>query len=762
VKSEIRIARAALAFLAVLAALAWPCRAAAQTVEASIDRGRIALGETTTLRVVVRGASGAKVPEFEVPDGLTLLGSTRQQSFAWVNGRSSSETEFRYELQPTRTGRFSIGPIVVTIGSQAFRSGAIELFVTEMSPQVPGGDANAPATLQVEVQPRDPYLGQEVTLIVRLIQRANFAEDPQYTPPTTTGFWTDRPTAPESFYGDWRGERVLVTETRLRIYPLAIGEATIGEATARVVVAPDGFGLPSWLGGDRRELELHSNPVRVRVRALPGGAPAGFSGAVGHFDVTWSADRARTSRDVPITFRLDVRGRGNLPLVRPPRFEHPQLDALANTTEDSLPIPGQTFGRKRFQWTVMAKQEGHLEIGPPDFAWFDPTTGGYMASRALPATVDVGPSVFSGAGAEAGFPRVFADHPVDPGARPPAPWAFAIAGLALAAAWRMWRAAPAPSAAASSASAWMARLRGVTGTALWRVMEETCAWLETQPGATEDPAWQGVRDRISAARYGGSVENPEAVRRELMNRVSRAAPKSGARVPRRVVAVLLALLAVALGVAFGPRPGMSRAAEQCAAADQAARRGEVDKARQVWLQLWRAHGGSAGLAARLAWARVQAGEVGPAALWALRGEMIEPRDPALRWVEERVREAGGLVGAATPRWPVRPIEWSSLALVLGLAAGVSWPRRGRAVALAVLALIAGAIFPVQGWLSTRSGQAVMLSVAPLEGSDVELEAGQLVTIRGRQGGRVHVAAGRVIDGWVPATSVAPIAGGEDG
>jgi len=111
---------------------------------------------------------------------------------------------------------------------------------------------------------------------------------------------------------------------------------------------------------------------------------------------------------------------------------------------------------------------------------------------------------------------------------------------------------------------------------------------------------------------------------------------------------------------------------------------------------------------------------------------------------------------------VRPIEWSSLALVLGLAAGVSWPRRGRAVALAVLALIAGAIFPVQGWLSTRSGQAVMLAVAPLEGSDVELEAGQLVTIRGRQGGRVHVAAGRVIDGWVPATSVAPIAGGEDG
>lgn len=748
--------------LALPIALMLPAVAAGQTVEARLDRSRIAMGETTTLRVVVRGANGVKVPDFEVPEGLTVLGSSRQQSFAWVNGRSSMENEFRYELEARRPGRFSIGPILVSVGSQAFRGGTIELEVTEVAPSVGAGDASAPATLQVEVQPRDPYLGQEVTLIVRLIQRTNFAEDPQYTPPTTTGFWTDRPTSPESFYAEWHGERVLVTETRLRIYPLAVGEATIGEATARVVVAAEGFGLPNWLGGERRELELRSLPVRVRIRPLPGSAPPGFGGAVGSFDVAWTADRARTSRDVPITLRFDLRGRGNLPLVRPPGFENPDVEGLANTTDDSLPIPGQRFGRKRFQWTVMPRREGPLEIAAPAFAWFDPASGSYVSSRARPTLVEVGPAVFSGSGAEAGFPRVLVDHPVDPGARAPSPWAFAIVGLSLSAAWRLWRAAPVKSASADSAAAWMARLRGVTGPALWRALEEASAWLETQPGATDDPAWRGVRDRIAAARYGGSVENPEVVRRELMNRVSRATPKAQARVPRRVLAVILVLFAVGFGVVFGPRPGMGRGAEQCAAADQAARRGEVEKARRVWLELWRAHGGRAGLAARLAWARVQAGEVGPAALWVLRGEMIEPRDPSLRWVEERVREAGGLVGASAPRWPVRPIEWSALALALGLCTGLAWPRPAGTVVWALLTLAAAVMFPLQGWMSMRSGLAVMLAVAPLEGSDVELEAGQLVMIRGREGSRVHVAAGRVIDGWVPASSVAPIAGGEDG
>jgi hypothetical protein len=746
----------------LLAALG-PAAAFAQTVEARLDRTRISLGETTTLRVVVRGATGVRVPEFDAPEGLTVLGSSRQQSFAWVNGRASVENECVYELQPARGGRFSIGPILVRIGNQAFRSGAIDLEVMESVPNAGGGSPEgAPATLQIDVQPRDPYLGQEVTLTVRLIQRTNFAEDPQYTPPVTTGFWTDKPTAPESFYANERGDRVLVTETKVRIYPLAVGTATIGEASVLVVLASDGFGgMPGWMGGDRRELVLRSPPVQVRVRPLPSAAPSGFSGAVGHFDTRWTADRSHTSRDVPITLRLDVRGRGNLPLVRPPVFADPQLEALANTTDDSLPVPGTHLGRKRFQWTVMSKQEGRLVVAAPDFAWFDPASGSYERARLAPVEVEVGAPVFSGPGAEAGFPQVFADHPVDPEARPFAPWVFALAGLGLGGAWRLWRSGGKVASADSGASAWLARLRGVTGPPLWRAMEEASAWLEAQPGATGDPAWRGVRDRIAAARYGGSVENPEGVRRELIARVSRQLPARGLRLPRRALALLLALLAVGVGVALGPRPGSGRAAQQCVAADQAARRGEVDRARRVWLELWRMHGGSAGLAARMAWAHVQGGEIGPAALWVIRGEMIEPRDPGLHWVDERVREAGGLVGASPARWPVRPIEWSVLAVLAGLAAGAV-PRRGAATGLAMLALAAGLVFPVQGWLAERSGRAVMMASAPLQGSDLELEPGQLVTIRGREGNRVRVAAGKVIDGWVPASSVAPIAGSEGG
>src|SRR3989442_1754216 len=98
----------------------------------------------------------------------------------------------------------------------------------------------------------------------------------------------------------------------------------------------------------------------------------------------------------------------------------------------------------------------------------------------------------------------------------------------------------------------------------------------------------------------------------------------------------------------------------------------------------RAHG-ARGAAGR--WSRCGAGAT-PAGV--LRGERDEPRDRALAWVAERVREGGGLSGGKHARWPVRRIEWAIAALLLGTAAGGLWPRRTWAAA-AILAIGCAAV-----------------------------------------------------------------------
>lgn len=741
--------------------------AAAQQVEARLDRSRIGLGETTALRVTVRGSGNARTPEFEVPEGLQVLSSGRQQSFSWVNGRASNETEFRFEILAQAVGRFAIGPIQVAVGSQVQRAGPVTLEVLEAPPTVPGGDARAsgavPATLRVDVDPRSPYVGEEMTLRVRLIQRAAFAEDPEYIPPTTTGFWTDRFSAPESYYAEVGRERVLVTETRTRLFPLAIGNATIGEAAASVVLAgasSDPFG---WLQGDRRRMMIRSQPVTVRVRPLPGGAPAGFTGGVGAFEVRWSADRARTARDVPVTVRLDVRGRGNLPMLRPPAFQPAGFEVFASTVDDSAAPDAAGIGRKRFQWTLLPAREGEVTIAPPTFAWFDPGAGRYRSAALAAVALEVGPALLAGGAGEQGFPRAIADHPATPGGHGPRPWAYALAGLALGSAVTLWRRRrPASAEDEAAIREWSKRVGAQRGEEFWHVAEDAIRWLEAHGKVADSPGWRDIRTRVSASRYGGGAGDPEAVRRAVLGRLERALPARGDGGLRRTGALALALAALALVVGFGPRPSDPRYARLALEADGWARRGDIGRAREAWLALWREGGDDAGLAARLAWESVQGGEVGRAALWVLRGNRVGARDPALHWVAERVREAGGLMGAGMMRLPVRDLEWSVLALLLGGAA--PWLRRRRwwSLACGLLALGVAGIGPLERAWIRASGQAVVLQPARVEGTDIDLDPGQVVRVQRREGERVRVKIGRMTDGWLPATSVGQVAEERDG
>jgi hypothetical protein len=108
---------------------------------------------------------------------------------------------------------------------------------------------------------------------------------------------------------------------------------------------------------------------------------------------------------------------------------------------------------------------------------------------------------------------------------------------------------------------------------------------------------------------------------------------------------------------------------------------------------------------------------------------------------------------------VRRIEWAVAALVLGVASGWLWPRRFMALSAAALAIACAAVFPLQGWHTSRAPRAVVDRVATLEGPDLELSAGQVVTVLRSGGARARVIAGRDIEGWLPVADLIALDGG---
>jgi hypothetical protein len=746
--------------LALVALACLPVEAgAAGEVVARLERARATVGENVGFELVVTGAgSGVATPALQLPAGLEVLGVSRAENHSWINGRSSSQTTFHYEIGLVSPGRYTVGPVRVQAGGRVVVSGVSALVVTAAEQGLAA--TSGAASLFVDVEPRTPWVGEPVVLRVRLVLAQDLAEEPAYVPPMTTGFWAETPSRPESYYATQRGRRVLVTETRTRLYPLAPGLARIGPAGAGVVFAGADAGDPlRWASGrvPRREVTLRSQPIEVRVRPLPPGAPPGFDGAVGRFSVRWSADRARTSQDVPVSARLDVRGVGNLPLVKAPSLVVADGEVFVGASEDSLPTPGASGpGRRRFLWNVLPRHAGTMSITAPAFVWFEPAAGLYRSAAMASLAVQVVPPIFTSVGENEGFPRAFAGEAADPFARGAAPWVWALAGLLAGGAVVAWQLRPAtdPHAEARArGAAWRNALRAPGGTAFWRAAEEAVEWLE----AGGRPVGE-VRAQVVATRYGGADADVDAVRLRLSKELTAALPAAPAPWGWRPLAVALAGGAVVLLVLSGVSLGESANSLRLRAADRVARDGNVARARAAWFGMWQEGARGPGLAARLAWAEATRGALGPAAVWVLRGEQSDARDPALAWVSDLVREGGGLAGARPVRLPVRRVEWAILGLVLGLGAGAVWPRRWWAGLLVGLALCAAGVEPVQDAWVVHVGQSVVGRSVTLEGAGLELEVGQVVQVLSIEGAWARVRAGRDLEGRVPAAALLPVGG----
>ena len=757
-------------------------------VSARLSEEKVEPGGVVTLFVTITDPGGTVAdPQFQVPSGLDLLGTSRSQGSNVVNGKTVNQVTFRYEIASSRPGRFPIGPIRVAVAYQVTRSLEVALVVSEpgtpahangatrsgtgpaghAAPVVPAGklpaapaggraqqhaNAGSVASLVLSLEPASPVVGQMCRLRVQLIQRSNMSEDSEYDPPSTPGFWSET-WSDLSRYEAREGSRtVVVTESALRLYPLAPGPASITPAKGVVTPTPSGLFDPySNLAGI--PVRVKSESLRVSVRPLPADAPAGFDGGVGVFDLDWNADRSHTSQDQAITARLDVRGIGNLPLLRAPAYAPGDFEVFAASVEDSLPAAGTVGrGRRSFVWTLLPRHAGHLKVAAPTLAWFDPAASRYVTATPSALDLDV---LSARAGAEGedagGMPAVFRRHPARPGGRAAWPLLALLGGALVAASAEVLRRSQRPDPAGPERARQREWLRAVglaRGPDFWRTADEVALWLERRGSPLLN-----VRETISAARFGGRVDREEDVRRILVEELGASMPAPMDRGPLQAAAAALATLGVVMAVLALPRSMSGRLAERAAAADERARTGEIAAAEAEWARLWDEAPGDPAIAARLAWSALGRDDVAAATVWTLRGDRREARDPAIEALSARVRDAGGLVGAPGRALPFRSFEWALLAFLLAAGAGLAWPRRTWAVTLAAAALVAGAWWPVESAWRARESLAVVRATVPLPPTGVTLDSGQVVRVRGQAMGAVAVQAASDLEGTLPASAV---------
>jgi hypothetical protein len=169
------------------------------------------------------------------------------------------------------------------------------------------------------------------------------------------------------------------------------------------------FSNPFAQFGERRDIQITSDPVALEVRPLPPNAPPSFSGAIGSFTMTTDAKPKSVQVGDPITVTTTISGRGNFDRVNAPLLEdergwHKYPPSSKFKQDDEVGISGT----KTFEM-VLSPNENKQSLPVLAFSYFDPAKDQYVTLHSEPTAI----TVQGGAAA----PNVAA---AQPGSSPPA------------------------------------------------------------------------------------------------------------------------------------------------------------------------------------------------------------------------------------------------------------------------------------------------------------------------------------------------------
>ena len=369
-------------------------RVVAASATASFDRGIAESGETVRFNVTLEGEQPTEVPRLPnlpLVQAIQYLGPRQMTQI--VNGVSSFQVVFQFQLQTRGEGELTMPTLTVTTRGGAFQTPSVSCRVTPKEPKSQG------VSLKL-VTPRDEcFVGETLPYDLQLYSSVNLN---QIAPPKMSfdGFVTGQEVPPSNTQTVRDGQAYIVLSYRQTATPTKEGLLSLGPATQEYVLEVNRGRRPRSLlddffgGGAELERGTAQAPARqIRVKPLPvEGRPAGFSGAIGRFSVRTTVSRTNVAAGEAITVKWSVYGRGSFNSVQSPQLSpvdglktYPGTNGFAS--EDPLGLSGT----KTFEAMVILESPSIKVLTFEPYSFFDPDTGRYSTVAPRPIAVTVRP-----------------------------------------------------------------------------------------------------------------------------------------------------------------------------------------------------------------------------------------------------------------------------------------------------------------------------------------------------------------------------------
>jgi len=377
------------------------------SVKSSVNKHTLYLSDTLvhTVRITTDSSQNIPAPAAPEADGLRLINqsSSTESRISIVNMRYERSVVYNYLFyyKPTRTGRITIPQTKVTVKNSVYYSQAITVEVLAGGSSSPSADPYDPFDMYEDTpapegesfvlaipEAKSVFVGEPVIVTYYLyttqeVRSLNLTEEKDFE-----GYGKSLFEQPQNLdfertsYRQKSFKRSLLK--KMVLYP----------HLAKQIQVPQLVGSIRYLRYGFQNRGFRSEPAFIQIKELPSGAPKGYSGAIGVFNLSQRLSEQSLKLGEAVVLTIQINGKGNFNQFTAPKYPStPAYQVSTPKIKDQLTSGIQ--GVRLLQYTIIPKVKGEIKLPAFKFSWLDSQTGRYMSFSTKEQTLNVKPGSFA-------------------------------------------------------------------------------------------------------------------------------------------------------------------------------------------------------------------------------------------------------------------------------------------------------------------------------------------------------------------------------
>lgn len=356
------------------------------SLSSTVDRTQIETNETLQLTVRYSGKAPSGEPDFSgIERDFSIASNSRQQQYSWVNGQSTSYTDWKILLIPKRQGK-------LTIPSLNFMGSRSQAVVINVRPADPSANATSgqPVFIETTVDKDMAFIQEQIILTHRLhysvpLQDISISE---FEIPDAI----IQQISEERFNKRINGKNYSIIEIKFALFGQSVGKLKIpSQRFTAFETSNSGFG--GFFSRGNRVIRLTEEKT-VDIAPIPAHLSASrwMPSSQVRIEQSWSDNSNTLTAGEPITRTITISALGlSAAQIQPlPSLQNNQLKLYPDqpTLEDKQTNRG-ILGVRTESVAIVPNQAGQITIPAIEIEWWDTVNNRMQTSRLPSKTFNV-------------------------------------------------------------------------------------------------------------------------------------------------------------------------------------------------------------------------------------------------------------------------------------------------------------------------------------------------------------------------------------